>query len=132
MRRKGLTIFYPQYYDKNRSVSLGRRVSAEESIHRPTSQDLFDAAQKMKYYVEHEPNARYPRSPSEMPGRVLIDTIGQKKTFVLHRLAPVIKEVQAERKQAAQLAKRKKKNKSNKEILQEKLRQKQKNKKKKN
>ncbi|MHA1522181.1 MAG: signal recognition particle subunit SRP19/SEC65 family protein [Promethearchaeota archaeon] len=131
MRRKGLTIFYPQYFDSNRTTRLGRRVPSSEAVYRPTSTDLLEAAEKLKYYAEHETNAHYPRSPSDKPGRVLIDIMGQKKTFVLHRLAPQIKIVQDERKKAAQLAKRKKKTKTNKQILQEKLRQKQKAKKKK-
>lgn len=125
MRRKGLTIFYPQYFDSTRSTRLGRRVPSTEAVYRPSSTDLFEAAEKLKYYVEHEKNAHYPRTPFDKPGRVLIDIMGQKKTFVLHRLAPEIKFVHDERKKAAQLAKRKKKHKTNKQILQEKLRQKQ-------
>ena len=131
MRRKGLTIFYPQYFDSNRSTRLGRRVPIVEAVYRPTSTDLFEASQTLKYYVEHETDTHYPRSPSDKPGRILIDTMGQKKTFVLHRLAPQIKLIQEDRKKAAQLVKRKKKHKTNKEILQEKLKQKQKTKKKK-
>ncbi|MCF2141289.1 MAG: signal recognition particle subunit SRP19/SEC65 family protein [Candidatus Lokiarchaeota archaeon] len=125
MRRKGLTIFWPQYFDLNRSIRLGRRVPRELAISRPTSLDLYEAAQHLKYYVEHDKTARYPRTSSDHPGRVLIDTMGQKKTFVMHKLAPEIKKVKQKRKDAAQLAKRKKKHRTNKEILQEKLRKKQ-------
>jgi len=125
MRRKGLTIFWPQYFDLNRSVRLGRRIPKELACSKPTSLDVFEAAQNLKYYAEHEKQAIYPRTPFDSPGRVLIDTMGQKKTFVLRKLAPEINKVKQKRKNAAQLAKRKKKNKSNKAILKEKLRKKQ-------
>ncbi|MHA1602460.1 MAG: signal recognition particle subunit SRP19/SEC65 family protein, partial [Promethearchaeota archaeon] len=105
MRRRGLTIFWPQYFDKKRPVRLGRRLSLESATEKPTLQDLSQAAQKLKYQSAIDKTLKYPRSTWDEPGAVLIDTMGQKKTFVLHKLAPEVKAAKNHRLDRAKLEK---------------------------
>jgi signal recognition particle subunit SEC65 len=126
VRNSGLTIFWPQYFDKSRSVRMGRRVSQENATQKPTLDDLLKAATKAGYYVEADPKARYPRSWWDDPGYVMIDTTGQKKSFVLNKLAPIVSKVKNDRQNEAKLASlKKKKNKSQNKnkLLQEKIKQ---------
>ncbi len=133
MRRNGLTIFWPQYFDKTRSVKMGRKVSLEEATEKPTLKDLARAAQKLKYFYEINPRSKYPRSTWDDPGQISMDTLGQKKTFVLKKLAPEIQKARRNRLEQAKLSKVKKKHKKKaqqSEALRQKIAQKQKRKKK--
>ena len=114
MRRIGLTIFWPQYFDKNRTIKLGRRISLENATDRPKAKDVLNAAQNLKYYAEIDPQSRYPRTTWNDPGVVLIDTMGQKKSFVLNKLAPEVNKARIERIDQAKLNKVKKKHKKKK------------------
>jgi signal recognition particle subunit SRP19 len=98
MRRRGSMIIWPQYFDKNRPVRLGRRISLMVATPDPTIQDLANAARKLGYSVEVDPNPRFPPTWfDETTGNILIDAMGQKKLFILHRLAPEIQASQLKR-----------------------------------
>lgn len=97
MRRKGLIIFWPQYFDALRPYRLGRKISKSQATNHPTVADLFEAAKKLGYYAEIEPGVKYPRTWYDDPGRVLVDTMGQKKTFVLHKIAPELQKLKAQK-----------------------------------
>jgi signal recognition particle subunit SRP19 len=97
MRRKGLIIFWPQYFDGSRSYRLGRKVTKELATNHPTVNDLFEAAKKLGYYAEIDAGVKYPRTWYDDPGRVLIDTMGQKKTFVLKKIAPELQKIKVVR-----------------------------------
>jgi signal recognition particle subunit SRP19 len=102
MRRKDLLIFWPQYFDKNRAVRLGRKVSKSIATPDPTLQDLLDAAKKAGYRAELDPEPKFPASWWDDPGRILLEGKGQKKTFILRKLAP---EIQAASKNRIDMAK---------------------------
>jgi len=119
-----MAIFWPQYFDKNRPVRLGRRVPKENATDKPLVEDVYNAALKLKYVAETDLQSKYPRTPYDPKGHVLIDTMGQKKTFVLKKLAPEVKQAKFDRLQSAKLDKIKKKHKKNKdkkELLKSKL-----------
>ena len=115
IRRKGLSIFWPQYFDKNRPIRLGRRISKEIGTDKPLVEDVFKAATNLKYNAEIDTQSKYPRSPFDAKGLVLIDTMGQKKSFVLQKLAPEVKQAKYNRIQSAKLDKFKKKRKKHKD-----------------
>ena len=87
MPRKDLLIIWPQYFDRTRPARLGRRVAKNLATQDPTLQDLATAAQKAGYRAEIEPEPKYPATWWDDPGRILLDGKGQKKTFILHKLA---------------------------------------------
>ena len=111
MRRKGLAIFWPQYFDKTRSIRLGRRVAVTNGTEKPNIGDLSAAAQKLKFSIEIDIQSKYPRTPWDDSGLVMIDTKGQKKSIVLHKLAPEVKLARTTRIEQAKLKKVKKKKK---------------------
>ena len=122
MRRRGLTIFWPQYFDKKTGVfSSGVGFQKTDGTPKPTVEELLKAATNLGYYTELEQMVKYPRTWWDDPGQILIDTMGQKKTFVLHKLAEELKKVHLEKQNEAQLSKKKKKKKINTEALKEKI-----------
>ena len=128
MRRKGLAVFWPQYFDKTRPLRLGRRIAIEDGTEKPNLGDLSTAAQKLKFAIEVDKQSKYPRTTWDDPGLVLIDTKGQKKSVVLHKLAPEVKLARSTRLEQAKLKKVKKKNKKkqqNIDLLKQKIAQRQ-------
>jgi signal recognition particle subunit SEC65 len=103
MRRRGLMILWPQYFDKNRPVRLGRRVPLKEASDNPTVQDLVAAVKNLGYPSELDQNAKFPATWWDDPGLVLIYNSGQKKTFVLHRVAIAIQKAIKKRHDEAKL-----------------------------
>lgn len=112
MRRKGLTIFWPQYFDKSRSVKMGRKISLENATEKPLLKDLETASRKLKFKFEIDPRSKYPRSTWDEPGLLLVDTMGQKKNSVLKKMAPEIQKARRNRLQQIKESKVKKKNKN--------------------
>jgi signal recognition particle subunit SRP19 len=124
MRRRGSMIIWPQYFDKNRPVRLGRRIPLEMATPDPTVQDLANAARKLGYQIEVDPKPKYPPTwYDEATGNVLIDAMGQKKLFVLHRLAPEIQALQQKRvnETKQELINKKDKKKKNVEAIKKKI-----------
>lgn len=114
MRRKGKRILFPAYFDVNRSVRLGRRLQKAKAIPLPSIEELAEAAIKLKYEAEIDPNAKYPRSWSDPSGMLLIDTMGQKKIKVIEKIAKEIENIRIHRKTAAEDSNKKKKKKKKK------------------
>ena len=128
MRRRGMTIFWPQYFDKMRPIRLGRRIAVIDGTEKPSTGDLSAAAQKLKYHIEIDKLSKYPRSPWDDAGMVMIDTMGQKKSAVVHRLAPEVKQARITRLEQAKLKKvkkKKKKKQQNIDLLKQKIAQRQ-------
>lgn len=103
MRRKGLMILWPQYFDRNRPVRLGRRVPLKDATNDPTIQDLIDGAKDLGYKYEVDLNAKYPKTWWDDPGLLLLDDNGQKKSFVLDRISHAIQKAKKKRQDEAKL-----------------------------
>jgi signal recognition particle subunit SRP19 len=115
MRRKDMLIFWPQYFDKNRPVRLGRKVPVGLATAEPTPQDIYKAAIKLGYQAEVEPLPKYPATWWDEPGRVVVESKGQKKLFILRRIAPEIQLIAQQRATKAksdEISKRDKKKKN--------------------
>jgi len=111
MRRKGKRILFPAYFDLNRSVRLGRRLSKSNAIPLPTIEELTEAAIKLKYDTEVDLNAKFPRSWSDPPGMLLIDTMGQKKIKIMEKLAKEVLSIRVHKTETVEVSKKKKKKK---------------------
>jgi signal recognition particle subunit SEC65 len=91
MRRKpGKAILWPQYFDADRAWHMGRKLPLTNSVPLPTVQELYDAASSLGYESEINPTAKYPKSWYDPPGNLLIDVLGQKKKFVMIKIAAKI------------------------------------------
>jgi signal recognition particle subunit SRP19 len=109
MRKKGKRILFPSYFDVDRPIRLGRRLPKSKAIPLPTIEELAEAAVKLKYDAEIDPHAKYPRSWSDPPGMLLIDTMGQKKIHVMEKLAGEIISIRLQKKSDTSKKKKKKK-----------------------
>jgi signal recognition particle subunit SRP19 len=103
MRRKGLMILWPQYFDRNRPVRLGRRVALKDATNDPTLQDLIEAMKDLGYNYEVDVNAKYPRTWWDEPGYMLIDDNGQKKSAILHKVSHALQKAKKKRQDEAKL-----------------------------
>lgn len=103
MRRKGFMILWPQYFDRNRPIRLGRRVPLKDATNDPTLQDLIDGAKDLGYNYEVDLNAKYPKSWWDESGLLLLDDNGQKKSFVLDRMSHAIQKAKKKRQDVAKL-----------------------------
>ena len=90
MRRRGLTVIWPQYFDSSRSLREGRRIPKELGTIKPTVVDLSVATKRMKLKSEVDQFAKYPRSTWDPPGLLMVNTKGLKKQEFLKKLAPVV------------------------------------------
>ena len=113
MRKRSLIAFWPQYFDRDRPRSKGRKVAKKNATPEPKAQDVLKGAQSAGYYAEMDPFRQYPRTWWDEPGMVLVDTMGQKKTFALHKIAPEVKKAAKTR-----ISKSKEKGKKRKENIQ--------------
>jgi signal recognition particle subunit SRP19 len=113
MRRKasGKRILFPAYFDQNRSVRLGRRLPKANAIPLPSIEELAEAATKLNYSADIDPNAKYPRSWSDPAGMLLIETMGQKKIKVMEKIAKEISTMRIHKKAIQDASKKKKKKK---------------------
>ncbi len=124
MRRRGLTLIWPQYFDADRSIREGRRIPKEIAISNPIYKDLYVAAKRMKLEVEVDTQSKYPRNPLDSPGLILVNTKGLKKREFLKKFAPAVQRAKDYRiKTANQPKKKAKKGKteSRSELLKQKI-----------
>ncbi|MFX0026639.1 MAG: signal recognition particle subunit SRP19/SEC65 family protein [Candidatus Hermodarchaeota archaeon] len=95
--RKPFIIFWPQYFDSKRSRAEGRRIPRKFAVEKIHSNDLYNAAKRLGYNVQHEKHYKYSRTWWDEPGRILVDTKGKKKSKVLIEIAKELKKTQSKR-----------------------------------
>jgi signal recognition particle subunit SRP19 len=86
MTYKNFCTIYPNYLDSEKSVKLGRRISAKDAVPEPTIQDIHEALASLDIRHVIQPHKGYSRDgPSrwDNPGRVLVDLDGAISTGVL-------------------------------------------------
>ena len=73
-----MITIWPQYLDKNLSLSEGRKVSKELAVAEPTISDIERALKRLglKYTIDKE--KAYPGKWYEKSGRVLVEWEGTK------------------------------------------------------
>ena len=83
---------WPQYMDKNLSLSEGRKIAKNDCISEPTVKDIETALKRLnlKYNVQKE--FSYPRKWYEKSGRVLVEWEGTKLDLI-REISLKIKEI---------------------------------------
>ena len=79
MKYDNFSAIYPNYLDSNKTVKLGRRIAAKDSVPEPTVQDLHEALASLNVRHVIQPYKGYSRdaiSRWDNPGRVLVDLEG--------------------------------------------------------
>eukprot|EP00755_Sulcionema_specki_P034254 Sspe_Gene.102520::Locus_78099_Transcript_1_2_Confidence_0.833_Length_579::g.102520::m.102520/K03105/SRP19; signal recognition particle subunit SRP19 len=69
---KTYQIFYPQYIDKDLTISQGRRVPKERGVEKPLSIEIYQACAKLNLPVVLQPEKGYARQSTDRRGRVAV------------------------------------------------------------
>ncbi len=92
MRRKTGFVIWPQYFDKNRSRKMGRRISKNKASINYTLQDVFEASKRAGFVTFLDPHPKFPAAWWEEAGRIIVEPNNLKKYDVIKRIAPKIPE----------------------------------------
>ena len=84
-------VVYPQYIDSTKSRSQGRKLSLEDSVRKPSIDEIYEAAKELGLNPVID-EGRYPKSWWEDSGRVFVDKI-DSKLKVLRMISRKIKEL---------------------------------------
>ncbi|NHJ31571.1 MAG: hypothetical protein FK732_01795 [Asgard group archaeon] len=77
--RRNLRVIYPEYFDKNLTWRMGRRVPEKLAFDTPELKRVALAAQKAGYEVFLDSKKHYSKTWYEQRGRVLITKDGSKE-----------------------------------------------------
>jgi len=94
-KRSPYFIFWPQYFDKNRTINQGRRLPKNLAIEKVTLNDIEKAVKTLGYEYKIENTSRYPKTWWDNPGRILIDSKGKKKRKTLFEIAKQIRKIKS-------------------------------------
>jgi len=84
-------VVYPQYIDSTKSRSQGRKVSLEDSVRKPSIDEIYEAAKLLGLNPVID-KGHYPRSWWEEEGRVFVDK-KDTKLNILRSISKKIKEL---------------------------------------
>ena len=73
-----MIIIWPQYLDKNLSLSEGRKVSKELAVAEPTLSEIERALKRLGLEYTIEKEKAYPGKWYEKSGRILVEWEGTK------------------------------------------------------
>ncbi len=93
MRKKSKTIFWLAYFDKRLTRKQGRRLSKNDAIDKLTLEQLAEATRMLGFEVDMDPEARFPASWFEHPGRIIVNTEGQQKSKVLAKIGKQLRKM---------------------------------------
>jgi len=77
--RKDMRVIYPEYFDKNLTWKMGRRIPKRLAYDAPELKHVALAAQKAGFEVFLDSNKHYPKTWHEKRGRFLIAKDGSKE-----------------------------------------------------
>jgi signal recognition particle subunit SEC65 len=93
MRKKSRAIFWLAYFDKRLTRKQGRRLSKNDAVDKLTLEQLAEAARVLGFDADLDPEARFPASWSEHPGRIIVNTEGQVKSKVLQKIGKQLRKM---------------------------------------
>ena len=108
--KRNLRVIYPEYFDKNLSWRMGRRVPLKLAYDEPELKRVALAAQKAGYEVFLDSKKHYSKTWYEQRGRLMITKDGSKETQ-LREIARNIPKVNLPKPSAAKEPSTKKKTK---------------------
>ena len=87
-----MIMIWPQYLDKNLSLSEGRKVSMEYAVSEPTINDIERAVKRLGLHYSLQKEKSYPGKWYEKSGRILVEW-DKSKLELLHEVCLKIKEM---------------------------------------
>ena len=73
-----MITIWPQYINKNLSLSEGRKISKEDSVKDPTLNDIERALKRLGLQYSVQKDVAYPGKWYEKSGRILVEWEGTK------------------------------------------------------
>ncbi len=93
MRKKSKTIFWLAYFDKRLTRKQGRRLAKNDAVDKLTLDQLAEATRMLGFEVDVDPEARFPPSWFEHPGRIIVPLEGQVKSKVLQKIGKQLRKM---------------------------------------
>lgn len=87
-----MITIYPQYFDKNLTLSEGRKVPKNLAVREPSLNEIAKALKKLKLQHTLEKNKSYPKKWYEKTGRIIVENKKSKRE-TLKEIADKIKEM---------------------------------------
>lgn len=77
-----MITIWPQYLNKDLSLSEGRKISVEESVKNPSINEIERALKRLGHAYNLEKDKAYPGKWYEKSGRVLVEWEGTKLDLI--------------------------------------------------
>ena len=77
-----MITIWPQYLDKNLSLSEGRKISKENAVSSPTIEEIERALKRLGFTYEVQKKIAYPGKWYEKSGRILVEWEGTKLELI--------------------------------------------------
>ncbi len=77
-----MITIWPQYLDKELSLSQGRKISKEDAVKDPSISDIERALKRLGFTYESEKDKAYPGKWYAKSGRVLVEYEGTKLELI--------------------------------------------------
>ena len=87
-----MITIWPQYLNKNLSLSQGRKISKENAVSDPTLSEIERALKRLGFTYETEKDRAYPGKWYEKSGRVLVE-YDNTKLELIKEVSLKIKEI---------------------------------------
>ena len=87
-----MITIWPQYLDKNLSLSEGRKISKENAVSSPTIEEIERALKRLGFTYEVQKKVAYPGKWYEKSGRVLVE-YDNTKLELINEISLKIKEI---------------------------------------
>lgn len=87
-----MITIWPQYLDKNLSLSEGRKISKENAVAAPTIEEIERALKRLGYIYEIQKKIAYPGKWYEKSGRALVE-YDNTKLELIKEISLKIKEI---------------------------------------
>ncbi len=87
-----MITIWPQYMNKNLSLSQGRKISKEDAVKEPTIAEIERALKRLGFTYESEKDKAYPGKWYEKSGRVLVE-YDKTKRELIREVSLKIKEI---------------------------------------
>jgi signal recognition particle subunit SRP19 len=92
-KRAPYLICWPQYFNKDLTISQGRRLPKNLAIEKISLEDIEQAVKILGFEYKIEKIPRYPRLWWGDPGRILVNGMGKKKRKLLFEIAKQIRKI---------------------------------------
>lgn len=87
-----MITIWPQYMNKNLSLSQGRKISKEDAVSDPTLSEIERALKRLGFTYTVDKNRAYPGKWYEKSGRVLVE-YDKSKLELIREVSQKIKEI---------------------------------------